>query len=286
VGSKKTRGGIMNIDCPVIIPYYGGKYYLSQKLVPMIPAHDKYIEMFAGGLSMFFRKKKVGWNVVNDLDKNVVNLYTVLAEKFDEFVHHIGWYVKSRSLHEILKEYIKSTKVEVIPDAKRAARYYYLIRCSFNNNPQGTFSKNSADWNTDNLIEDLKYSRKYLNDVLIENLDFRALVDRYPPDKGDFWYLDPPYIVAGTRNDYYIHSLGEQDHIDLRNICKVIDDSGGNFMVSYDDKPEIHELYKDYAIEAIPVKYAGQTQKREYKNELVITNYDKVAYQETLFDGG
>ncbi len=52
------------LDCPVIIPYYGGKYFLSQKLVPMIPKHTRYIEMFAGGLSMFFKKKKlVGWNV-------------------------------------------------------------------------------------------------------------------------------------------------------------------------------------------------------------------------------
>ena len=274
------------LDCPVIIPYYGGKYFLSQKLVPMIPKHSRYIEMFAGGLSMFFRKKKVDWNVVNDLDKNVVNLYTVLAEEFDEFVHYIQWYVKSRKMHEVLKDYIKNTEVENIPDAKRAARYYYLIRCSFNNNPQGTFSKNSADWNTDKLIQDLKHSRTYLNDVLIENLDFRTLVDKYPPDKGDFWYLDPPYIVAGTRNDYYIHSLVEQDHIDLRNICRVIDEKGGRFMVSYDDKPEVHELYEEWQIDAIPVKYAGQTTKRDYKNELVITNYERVQHQENLFDGG
>ncbi len=34
-----------------------------------------------------------------------------------------------------LKSTLKAQKVEVIPDAKRAARYYYLIRCSFNNNP-------------------------------------------------------------------------------------------------------------------------------------------------------
>ena len=274
------------IDCPVIIPYYGGKFELSRKLVPMIPEHDRYIEMFAGGLSMFFRKKKVGGNVVNDLDRNVVNLYTVLAEEFEEFVSHIKWYVKSRALHEILKKYIKETRVENIPNPKRAARYYYLVRCSFNNNPQGTFSKNSADWNTENLIKDLKYSRKYLNEILIENLDFRELVARYEPRENDFWYLDPPYIVAGTRNDYYIHSLKEQDHIDLRDICDRINENGGNFILRYDDRPEVHELYSNYQIDAIPVKYAGQTTKREYKNELVITNYSRISYQETLFDGG
>ena len=274
------------LDCPVIIPYYGGKYFLSQKLVPMIPQHDRYIEMFAGGLSMFFRKTKVEWNVVNDLDKNVVNLYTVLAERFDEFVEYIEWYVKSRELHKVLKKYIKNSTVNKIPDVKRAARYYYLVRCSFNNNPQNTFSKNSADWDTSKLIQDLRYSRLYLDSVLVENLDFRTLVEKYPPRHGDFWYLDPPYIVAGTRNDYYLHSFKEEDHSALKEVCDFINLSGGNFMVSYDDKSVVHELYKDYNIEAIPVKYAGQTTKREYKNELVITNYEKVSYQETLFHGG
>ena len=236
------------LDCPVVIPYFGGKFELSRKLVPMIPHHHRYIEMFAGGLSMFFRKKKVEWNVVNDLDKNVVNLYTVLAEKFDEFVWHVQWYVKSRALHEILKEYINNTKVTDIPDPKRAARYYYLVRCSFNNNPQSTFSKNSGDWNTDSLLKDLKHSRKYLNDILIENLDFRALVDRYAPRSGDFWYLDPPYMIASIRNDYYIHTFKEEDHVDLKGLCDLMNTNGASFMISYDDKPEVHELYKDYKI--------------------------------------
>ena len=130
------------------------------------------------------------------------------------------------------------------------------------------------------------HSRKYLNDILIENLDFRTLVAKYAPRSSDFWYLDPPYMIASIRNDYYIHSFKEEDHVDLKNLGDLMNVSGANFMISYDYKPEVRELYKDYRIDAIPVKYAGQTTKREYKNELVITNYEKVSYQETLFHGG
>ena len=39
-----------------------------------------------------------------------------------------------------------------------------------------------------------------------------------------------------------------------------------------------------YNIEIIPVIYAGQTTDRQYKNELVITNYEQPAIQETMFD--
>ena len=46
-------------ECPVMIPYMGGKFELGRKLIPMIPKHDRYIEVFLGGGSMFFRKCKV-----------------------------------------------------------------------------------------------------------------------------------------------------------------------------------------------------------------------------------
>ena len=276
-------------DCPVVIPYYGGKFQLSRELIQRIPKHTRYIEMFAGGLSMFFRKPKVEWNIVNDKDNNLVNLYITLAEDFESFCEYIEWYIKSRTHHELLKEYISNYKQKVnpsdIPDARRAARYYYLVKCSFNNNPQGTFSKNSADWNTQVFINDLKVSRKYLDGVVVENLDFRALVDKYPPQKGDLWYLDPPYMIASKRKDYYMHTFSENDHLDLMMLCNKINSAGSYFMVSYDDDPKVHEIYKHYNIEKIPVIYAGQTHKRDFKNEIVITNYNRPAVQKTLFDG-
>ena len=234
---------------------------------------------------MFFRKPKVEWNIINDKDNNLVNLYMTIAEKFDEFCETISWYIKSRKQHEILKEYIKTVEVTNIPDVKRAARYYYLVKCSFNNNPQGTFSKNSADWIPDVFKEDLKQSRRHLEGIMVENLDFRTLIDKYEPKENDLWYLDPPYFVAAKRKDYYIHTLQHDDHLDLLHICNRINDAGGKCMLSYDDDKNVHKLYKRYNIEAIPVIYAGQTSKREYKNELVISNYTQPTIQENLFDG-
>ena len=53
-------------------------------------------------------------------------------------------------------------------------------------------------------------------------------------------------------------------------------------MVSYDDREIVMELYKDFLIKKIPVIYSGQTQKREYKNEIVITNYEPANQQISL----
>ena len=63
------------MDCPVVIPYIGGKFELSRVLIPLLAPHTRYIEVFAGGLSMFYRKNPVEWNIVNDKDNDIVNLY-------------------------------------------------------------------------------------------------------------------------------------------------------------------------------------------------------------------
>ena len=105
---------------------------------------------------------------------------------------------------------------------------------------------------------------------------------RYPAKKDDFWYYDPPYIRAGERKDYYFYDFTEEDHIQLAELVKTVDKTGAKFMVSYDDRDIVKELYKDFIINKIPIIYAGQTTNRDYKNELVITNYEPNNQQVSL----
>ena len=97
-------------DCPIVIPYYGGKYELSKILVPLIPHHARYVEVFAGGLSMFFRKPKVKWNVLNDIDNNIINLYMCVIKDIDKLVYYLNWIPKSRKLFLDFKGEIKEQK--------------------------------------------------------------------------------------------------------------------------------------------------------------------------------
>ena len=272
------------VRCPVVIPWYGGKFELSKKLVPMLPSHEWYFEVFAGGLSMFFRKNKCTWNVVNDLDNDVVNLYISVVEEFEAFKEFVYWYPRSRALFLEIKDELKQGKEIEMPDPRRAARYFYVIRTAFNKNPYGSFSKSpKKDWGT-KLIEELKYSRSYFDGVTIENLDFRELLKRYPPRDVDLWYMDPPYVVAGERGDYYVHDFTDEDHKGILEVCDEIDAAGGKFMVSYDDRNRIRELFSNYNVGEVTTKYAGNLSKRNTViKELVITNYTSPTYQESIF---
>ena len=237
-------------ECPVILPYWGGKVQLSRQLVAMMPPHNRYIEVFAGGLSMFFRKKKCKYNVVNDRDRT----------EFDEFSHHFRYLIKSRELFNKFKAVIKNDKDISIPNPKRAAEYYFIIKCAFNNNFHNPISK-SQEWNI-NFLKDINYSKQYFDNVMVENFDFRELIKRYPPKEDAFWYLDPP---------------------DMLGILRTINDNGGKFMVSYDDRNEVEALLKEFEISKVQTKYGGRHfDPSKVYNELVITNY-KPQKQETLF---
>jgi len=267
-------------NCPIVIPYYGGKYELSKVLVPLIPHHKRYIEVFAGGLSMFFRKHKVEWNVLNDIDNNIVNLYMCVIKKHDELVENLFWLPKSRKLFLDFREEIKENREIEIPDPVQAAKYFYCIRNSFNKLVHTPFSMNK-DMNK-NWDDEIRYSRMFLGGATIENLDFGTLFDKYYPKDNDFWYLDPPYIIATEKGSYYMNNFTIEDHTRLRDCVNKIDEAGGKFMVSYDYRSEVKELYKQYNIKTLNIKYTGATKdaRKTNRKEYVITNYEPVSQVE------
>ena len=260
-------------NCPIVIPYYGGKYALSKVLVPLIPPHKRYIEMFAGGLSMFFRKTKAEWSVVNDKDNNIVNLYMCVIHNLNELVEHLNWLPKSRKLFLDFRAEIKEKDEIEIPDPLQAAKYFYCIRYSFNKLIHTPFSKNkdmNKDWE-----KELRYSRNHIGGSTIENLDFAELVEKYTPNREDFWYLDPPYFIATDKGDYYMNNFSSEDHFRFKEAVDTIDRGGAKFMISYDYRDEVKELYSDYDIYTINLKYSGTTKeaKEKKRKEYLVLNY-------------
>ncbi len=261
-------------DCPIVIPYYGGKYEMSRKFVPLIPPHERYFEVFSGGLSMFFRKEKAKWNVLNDKDNNIVNLYMCVMHELDKLVEYLNWIPKSREVFMNWRTDIKVKKDINIPDPYQAAKYFYCLRHSFNKLIHTPMSM-GKDWSK-NWKAEFKYSRERIKGSTIENLDFGDLIDRYKPKKGDFWYLDPPYFIATDKGDYYQHNFNAEDHLRLKDKVDKIHKEGGKFMVSYDYREEVYELYKEYDVRVINLKnYSGCTDeaRKKERKEYLILNY-------------
>lgn len=267
-----------------IISYYGGKAKLAEQLIGWMPKHENYFEAFAGGLSVFFRKGKANWNAVNDLDKDIANLYYVCSRKdlFKEFKKSAFYLVQSKEIYDIIRENIKKEKKKiVIPDVQRAVDYFFYISTSFNNRPGTSLSKNTSKWNT-SLLEKLKVSRRKLEDVYIENLDVNDFIKKYQNKKDSFWFFDPPYYVAND-TEYYGHVFRRYQHETFRDsVNKLAVKPKVKIMITYDDHPKVRELFDGYHIKEVGVKYSSTYETVE-TNEIVITNYEIHDKQQSLF---
>lgn len=65
------------------ITYYGGKQMMVKHILPLIPEHHLYCEPFAGGLAVFFAKEKSKVEVINDLNRFVINFYQQIQNNFE-----------------------------------------------------------------------------------------------------------------------------------------------------------------------------------------------------------
>jgi DNA adenine methylase len=111
-----------------------------------------------------------------------------------------------------------------------------------------------------------------MQNVVIENLDFREFFNKY---NGKEWlfYLDPPYYgVEG-----YEEPFNEQEHKDLAYILS--NKFEGKFILSYNDTPEIRNLYSQFKIRNLDIIYqaANRPQVNKdlsgQKSELIIANF-------------
>jgi len=268
---------------PVVIPYYGGKFRLSKTLIPMIPKHKHYVEVFAGGLSMFFHKAKAEWNVVNDISNDLVNLYMVIGDAylFEIFARKVFYSLKSRAYYDQIRDEVRNDTSFTMPDVNRAYKYYYFIRNSFNSRLNTAFNKDITGW-TISMMNTLRFAREKLDGVIVENMDFSKLIEKYCNKENTFWYLDPPYTMADTEK-YYTWTFSEKEHIKMFEGIEMLNaTSDAKIMVSYDNSDFVKELYHDFNITEIETRYSGNTSDPDKTfTELVITNY-KQQNQEML----
>jgi len=87
----------------LVLRRQGSKRMIADKIIPLFPKHDLYIELFFGAGGMFFSKPKARWNIVNDLDGDVFNLFMVLQDKDKK--NELHEYMKSVAYSDNLLDY-------------------------------------------------------------------------------------------------------------------------------------------------------------------------------------
>lgn len=262
------------------------------------PRYGRYIEVFGGAAWVLLgMKNHCGFEVYNDFNGLLVNLFRCVKERVLAFLQELGFLpLTSRDEFNLLKRYIMrkpfheshikseldiAQKVLSEPDAAeiralltercedtdihRAVTFFKVIRYSYASKGTSFGCKPFDICKTFKLIW---AANTRLKNTVIENQDFERLIIHY--DSGDaFFYLDPPYYDA---EDFY-DGFGRKDHIRLRDALRNVQ---GKWLLSYNDCRHIRFLYRHYHIEEVErphnmsLRYGGN---KVYK-ELLISNYD------------
>lgn len=82
------------------ITYWGGKKNMLRHILPIIPSHRIYVEVFCGGGAVFWAKEPAHVEIVNDLNGMVANFYKVIKQDFKSLQKEIQATPFARELYE------------------------------------------------------------------------------------------------------------------------------------------------------------------------------------------
>ena len=217
--------------------WIGGKKALRDEILLRFPVeYERYIEVFGGGGWVLFRKPPDDFEVYNDFNPNLTNLFRCVREHPKKLTEALRYTLNSRLDFKHARQMLKSeTK---LPDIKRAAYFYQLIRQSYASGLDSYGGVPRSMWSKFPLID---AAAGRLQKVVIENRDFEPLIKQYDRPKALF-YCDPPYYAT---EDYYEDVEFTKD--DHQRLADALLNIQGKFLLSYNDCPEIRELYQSAA---------------------------------------
>jgi DNA adenine methylase len=255
------------------LAYMGGKSLLAKKIIPKIPEHKCYVEVFAGAAWMLFKKEETTSDVeiINDINLDLVTLYRVVKHHLEEFIRYFKWILVSRDeFYRFRKE-----SPETLTDIQKAVRFYYLLKLGYAariKDPSFNIVTTSKPrLNLLRIEEELSAVHLRLSRVYIENRSYADVFARF--DKPDtFFYIDPPYYGY---EDYY--GNGIFDRSDFMKLRDILARTAGKFILSINDVDHIRDLFQGFRIETVATSYsAAGANKKKRVNELLIMNYEPI----------
>ena len=260
-------------------PWYGGKYYLLEKLYSEFPKTcDHFVDCF-GGSGIVSLNTRFVIRTYNDLNSQVVNFFRILRDESEELIRRIN-------LTPYSQEEFKLAMTDPFPEdlVERARRFYVLMFQGFNSISQSGrmtwgFAKTGESKRTDTWVrrpEHLRQIVELLKNIQLENDEATTIIKRYDSPT-TFFYCDPPYIHAKRRGtDKYEFEMSDDDH---QRLAETLNSIKGKAMVSGYHSELYSELFKGWRtveFELVNTVSMGSGNRNpDKKTEVIWTNYEK-----------
>lgn len=248
-------------DPKPFLRWAGGKTKLLPELLAHVPASiQTYYEPFLGGGALFFalRPKKA---VLSDINPDLVQAYISVRDDVERLLSILKMHAREHTKRG--KDYylkVRALNTTHLSSVEWAARAIYLNKTCFNGlwrvNKKGIFNVPLGKFKTPPKIcdeENLLACSEALKGAEIYSCSFDKLIPA-SCQKGDFVYLDPPYVPLSKMSDFTAYSkegFGSADQLSLSIAVKEIKKKKVDFILSNAGCPEVKELYKDFKIEEV-----------------------------------
>jgi DNA adenine methylase len=260
-----------NLRTPV--SYYGGKQTMLNEILPRIPQHRIYTEVFFGGGAVYWAKQPVEVEIINDLNKEVINFYQQLKSNFDELKKLIEQTLHSRTLHS--DACFIYERPHLFTPVMRAWAFYVGTQQGFGTMIGSGWGYGNQDKITTKHINKKKnflpILQQRLESTQIECNDAIKVIKSR--DKIDtFHYIDPPYIeVAQGHYAGYLRS-------DFEQLLQCLESVQGKFLLSTYPTDILEEYTKKNGWYTVKIdKPLGVAKvvdgKRKRKVEVLTANY-------------
>ncbi len=301
--------------------YVGDKYKLYPKISEYFPNKiNRFIEPFTGGGSVFLNIKADEY-LLNDIDTNVIKIHKFLIEQsenpnlfFKNVLSQIKKYNLSHSyIENIVPQSLKNewkktyyAKFNKIgfdqlkkdfnsSDNKNILDLYLLLIFGFNrmlrfnskgeyNLPVGNVDFNKNVYSALNSYFSIVKDRK----IKFNNLDYIDFLSSIKFKKGDFVYLDPPYLITFSEYNKLWNKEAEQKLIDFLDYLNNI---SVNFAISNVThyKGKINNIFlnwsKKYNIENVKSNYISYHDNSiKTFNEVLVTNFITKSTERTVLE--
>jgi len=250
----------------MLLRYPGGKSrgQWSNHIVDTIKSKYRggvYGELFFGGGGITFKllkQKVVSAILINELDITLARLWNAVIKNPHRLNDQIREIKPSVDLFLRSKDRVKRM-VGSGMDALIVNRMSHGGR-GVKAGPQGGADqkgkyKIDCRWNVNTLCKRVLTCSQLLNSV--EIIGGKCHAEDYEEDTGHIAlaYLDPPYWQVGE--ELYLHSFDEEQHRRLRSFLR----NRRNWILSYNNVPEIRKLYAGYPMKVGSIAGNGGTKK-------------------------
>jgi DNA adenine methylase len=248
--------------------YPGGKGKLTEFMKYMIEqlghSGGTYIEPFAGGAGIAIElllRGVVSRIVINDYDKGIWSFWKAILTETDRFIAELAVVPLTIDEWNRQRDICLTQKNKYSFELGFATFYMNRTNRSgiikggvIGGREQSGAWKMDARFNREELIRRIEEIAERKSDIKLYNKDINSFITRYIPlyEENALVYFDPPYFKKGKQ--LYMNYFQFEDHVRIERAIR--DHVECDWIITYDDAPEIEDIYRDYSMCQYDLNYS------------------------------